>query len=77
MDPNTTRERIIEKANFVLGLAAHQPPHPIDDLAHAAVDLSETVHDLDTWLRAGGFLPDAWTVAVGGRQDGRHRDVDI
>lgn len=57
MDPNTGRAKIIELANLVLGLQEGTPPAAIQN---AAVELAEAVHDLDGWLRSGGFLPLEW-----------------
>ena len=32
-----------------------------DDAINAATDMAAALADLDHWLSAGGFLPDAWT----------------
>jgi hypothetical protein len=68
MDPDVARATIIEKANLVL--------HSRSDIEHidAAVELAERVHDLDTWLRAGGFLPTVWAKRPDA-QAGRHQEV--
>lgn len=86
MDPDAARTKMIEKANEVLGLAgnAATSPHPEKDLVQvvrAGVELAETVHGLDEWLRMRGFLPRAWAVGGGATgsigQQGRKQDVSI
>lgn len=71
MDPNAARARIIEKANTVLAQAGAQED-PFGVLS-TAVDLAEAVHDLDEWLRQGGFFPDAWHPPLVNRK----QDVDV
>lgn len=56
MDPDVARQSMIDKANQVI--AAENVTGTEADLI--AVGLAEAVHDLDEWLRQGGFLPDAW-----------------
>ena len=80
MDPDAARSAIIEKANVIRGLvnAASTPPtfEELVGIAVAGEDLAEVVHDLDEWLRAGGFFPKAWTGPNPRRaQDGRKQDV--
>lgn len=72
MDPNAVRQKMIELANKMLGgqVAAQQAN---ESFVALAIDLAEAVHDLDTWLRAGGFLPDRW--AIGDAQVGRKEEV--
>lgn len=71
MDPNAARARMIEKANVVLALFSQDASHP--EANAAGVDLAEAVHDLDEWLRMGGFFPEAWHPPLVNRK----RDVDI
>lgn len=78
MDPDAARQKMIEKANTVIALVGQAT----DDkkylrLVLHATELAEVVHDLDTWLRHGGFLPEEWAKTIGGRQDGRLQHVDI
>lgn len=80
MDPNTARQTMIEKANKALALGAQLEMATGADLAFEAgetmMELAEAVHDLDEWLRAGGFYPDAW-VRSSIDQTHRKQDVDI
>lgn len=63
MDPDLMRNKMIELANLTLamtGRVEHPSKEQLALLADQAEMLSEAVHDLDTWLRHGGFLPDVW-----------------
>lgn len=79
MDPNLARSVMVGKASEVLAFASLEGSTRAE-LEAAAVDLAEAVHDLDTWLRAGGFLPNEWCVKTGVpgvSQTGRKQDVDV
>lgn len=70
MDPNAARSKMIELANRIIAEGAV--------ITDGAVELAEAVHDLDEWLRSGGFLPSAWLVRdAAGEQPGRRQDVDV
>lgn len=69
MDPDAVRARMIELANLVLAEEQTQTNS-------ASVELAEAVHDLDTWLRSGGFFPDVWTQRHD-HQAYRKQDVDV
>lgn len=71
MDPNATRARMIEKANVLLGQFSVNAEVDNTD----AVELAEAVHDLDEWLRSGGFFPKEWKPEV--HWANRKQDVDI
>lgn len=78
MDPNAARSKMIEQANTILGLINVRQGIPPALLENHSTQLAEAVHDLDEWLRSGGFLPDAWLVRdAAGEQPGRRQDVDI
>lgn len=55
MDPNSCLERITEAQNT---LALWKPT--TKEFMEAALELSDAVSDLDTWLTKGGFLPSRW-----------------
>lgn len=70
---------MIEKANQVLAMTS-QTNFSDGELEIVATELAEAVHDLDTWLRAGGHFPNAWVTTqpnYGQEQQGRKQDVDI
>lgn len=72
MDPDEARKRMIELANVILALAG-KPESVMAAIESMAIDLAEAVHDLDEWLRKGGYFPDVWKVA--GENVGRKGDV--
>ncbi len=83
MDPNAARSTMIEKANTVLAQISQladsmdpKVPSHLDPLLDTAMELAEAVHDLDEWLRAGGFLPDVWDIGTM-RNLRRKQDVDV
>lgn len=76
MDPNAARAKMIESANLVLGLGQRAEANT-DTFTNVAIELAESVHDLDGWLRSGGFLPEEWSLSGTPYQPGRKQDVDI
>lgn len=79
MDPNAARDKMVEAASIGL-IQAAAGGWGEEMLAGTLIRLAEAVHDLDEWLRMGGFLPDVWTTLKdrrSGEQHGRMQDVDI
>jgi hypothetical protein len=82
MDPNAARQKMIETANLVLALVGNRTMEDALTLSEtmaisdAATTLAEAVHDLDEWLRSGGFLPDVWDYGTM-RNLRRKQHVDI
>lgn len=72
MDPDELRKKLIELANIVLSMAGTEEDFG-GNMEARAMDLAEAVHDMDEWLRKGGFLPDLW--ATDHAQPGRKQDV--
>lgn len=70
MDPDEARLRVVELANAVLAIATSDDTVDLSasvaQLETKSTELAEAVHDLDEWLRKGGFLPQAW---VKGREN--------
>lgn len=58
MDPNQALAEL-RNARWRVAMALDAGT-TLDDLAELAGALAERVDALDDWLRAGGFLPDAW-----------------
>lgn len=79
MDPDVARSKVIELANVALAMA-NDGEQTAQALERVLIELAEAVHDLDSWLRQGGFLPAEWTVKTGVpgiSQTGRKQDVDV
>ena len=57
MDPNATLDEIRELLKFV---------HNDAGVTNPARELADKITALDEWLTAGGFLPEAWDVALRG-----------
>lgn len=84
MDPNACRAKMIETANRVIALDSIEHRDQAAHFQAEAVRLAEAVHDMDEWLRAGGFYPDEWVTSTQKfrvshllDQPGREQDVDI
>ena len=54
MDPNECLRRLLEIAERVI------ESDSLDDAEQDALDMSELILGLDTWIRRNGFLPDRW-----------------
>jgi len=58
MDPNVIHSTMMTLVHKLLvTLEENVPASEIDD---TALELANEVHELDGWLRSGGFLPKAW-----------------
>lgn len=73
MDPDASRKAILETANMLMAVAKTSA-HPFEA---RTLELCEAIHDLDGWLRSGGFLPKEWSLSGTPHQPGRKQDVDI
>lgn len=60
MDPNETLKRLRDALKVALGGNGDTIEED-----RAAYDAAEAAQALDEWLSAAGFLPDAWSAAVG------------
>lgn len=66
MDPNATLSRI-----YALMADIKQPDVGVDPL-EAANELVDNLDDLDTWLKAGGCMPDEWADAEPVHKPSKH-----
>lgn len=57
MDPNTLLNDILELAALIANGDEEILANPVD----AADSLANQILNLNTWLLAGGFLPEAWS----------------
>lgn len=57
MDPNVNLEEQLRLAEAILG----EEQVDTGDLIRDSQRLAELVQDLNTWLKAGGFLPADWS----------------
>ncbi len=60
MDPNANLREQLEIASAILADYDNDASPSPEALVNAVVTLAEQVIALDQWIRAGGFLPDAW-----------------
>lgn len=58
VDPNVTYAEVIRLAGLV-----EVSVNSAERAVHAE-GLAQAVRDLDTWIKSGGFLPDAWKIAA-------------